>query len=374
MKRMMRPKGGQMKTKLLSASCFGICLTVISVAGQNNASSSLRKAGLTEYRLGHYPQAELFLKQAINAAQEVNNPYEVAITYSDLGDTYQEEMRLQEAEEVYRASVSILLRLPDESRALAIVWRHLAATLTAKRDYREALAALDRASKMVEKAKLVDPQVNAGILNGKGIIYFYQGQFGKAKTYLTRAAQIKLIATEPQDMGSEDILNNLGRVYQSTGEVQKAEQTYKRALELAEMRLGPSKPNLVTPLTNLGTLCIDLKRYKEAEAYFQESLRILEQSGTAADEYRVMEVLHGLGKTYMKENDQVRAESVLRRAADIARRNQNQPILIPEILHILDDYSTVLRDLWNPVDADRLSAEAQRIRAAAAFTVRAKSK
>jgi len=87
-----------------------------------------------------------------------------------------------------------------------------------------------------------------------------------------------------------------------------------------------------------------------------------------------MEALHGLGKTYVKENDQVRAESALRQAADIARRNQNQTILIPEILQVLDDYSTVLRDLWNPADADRLNAEAQRIRAAAAFTVRAKSK
>ena len=186
--------------------------------------------------------------------------------------------------------------------------------------------------------------------------------------------EIMLVATDPRDLSGEDILNNLARVYQSAGEVQKAEQTYKRALEVAEMRLGPSQPNLAAPLTNLGTLCIDLKRYKEAESYFQRSLRILEQSGTASDDYRVMEALHGLGKTYVTENDHVHAESVLRRAADIARRNQNQTILIPEILRVLDDYSTVLRVLWNPVDADRLNAEAQRIRAASAFTVRVKSK
>jgi hypothetical protein len=76
----------------------------------------------------------------------------------------------------------------------------------------------------------------------------------------------------------------------------------------------------------------------------------------------------------MKENDPSRAEPTLRRAADIARRNENQPFLIPEILHVLDDYAAVLRDLWNPQDADLLHAEAQRIRAAAAFTVRARSK
>jgi tetratricopeptide (TPR) repeat protein len=353
-------------------ACFGICLSTLNVAGQDDAGFSLRQAAIAEYRSGHYPQAESLLKQALDVA--ANNPYELAITYSELGDTYQEEMRFQEAEEVYRASISILLRQPDRGHALAIVWRHLGSALTAETDYREALAALDRAWKLVEKQNLVDPQLNAEILNGQGVIYFYQGQFAKAKVYLTRAAQIKLVATEPRDLSGEDILNNLARVYQSAGELGKAEQTYKQALALAEIRLGPSHPNLAALLTNLGTLCIDLKRYKEAEDHFQSGLRILDQSGGASDDYRVMEALHGLGKTYMMENDMVRAEPVLRRAADIGRRNQDHAILIPEFLRILDDYSTVLRDQWNPVDADRLIAEAKRIRAAAAFTVRAKPK
>ena len=87
-----------------------------------------------------------------------------------------------------------------------------------------------------------------------------------------------------------------------------------------------------------------------------------------------MEALYGLGKTYMMENDPIRAEPMLGRAADIARRNQNQPFMIPEILHVLDDYEAVLRNRWNSEDADLLDAEAQRIRAAAAFTVRVRSK
>ena len=179
---------------------------------------------------------------------------------------------------------------------------------------------------------------------------------------------------EPRDLSAEDILNNLARVYQNSGESRKAEQTYRHALELTEMRLGPSHPNVAPTLTNLGSLCIELKRYKEAESYFQRSLQILAQPETGTNEYRLMEALYLLGKTYMKENDSIRAEPVLRHAADIARRNQNQPFWIPEILRVLDDYVAVLRDLWNPEDADLLHAEAQRIRAAAAFTVRVRSK
>jgi len=355
-------------------AAFGIIVSVLNVAGQDNAGAGLREQAVIEYRLGHYPQAELLLNRVLEAAQQTSNEYDIALIYSALANTYQEEMRFQEAEQLYRKGISILLRQPERSLILAIIWRNLASTLTAETDYRGALAALDRASKLVETKKLVDAKLNAEILNGRGIVYFHQGQLGKAKTYLAHAAQIIPASSEPWELSAEDILNNLAGVYQSSGESRKAEQTYKRALQLTEMRLGPSHPNVAPTLTNLGALCVELKRYKEAESYLQRSLQILAQPETGTNEYRLMEALYGLGKTYMKQNDQIRAEPILRRAVDIARRNQNQPFLIPEILHLLDDYEAVLRNLRNPEDADLLHAEAQRIRAEAAFTVRVKSK
>jgi len=352
----------------------GLFVTVWNIAAQDNAGTDLRKEALNEYRLGHYSQAELLLNRLLEAAQQTSNEYEMALIYSALGNTYQEEMRFQEAEKLYRESISILLREPERSRVLAIAWRNLSSALTAEADYRGALAALDRASKLVETKKLVDAQLNAEILNGRGIIYFHQGQLGKAKTYIARAAEIMPASVEPREVSAEDILNNLAGVYRKSGESRKAEQTYKRALELTETRLGPSHPNVALTLTNLGALCIELKSYNEAESYFQRSLQILSQPDTGTNEYRVMEVLYGLGQTYMKENDPIRAQPMLARAADIARRNQNQPFLISEILHVLEDYEAVLRNLRNPEDADLLHAEAQRIRAAAAFTVRVRSK
>jgi tetratricopeptide (TPR) repeat protein len=352
----------------------GLSVTVLTIAGQDKAGTDLRAEALKEYRLGHYPQAELLLNRVLEAAQQTSNEYEIALIYSALGNTYQEEMRFQEAEQLYRESISILLREPEQSHVLAITWRNLSSALTAETDYRGALAALDRAAKLVETKKLVDSQLNAGILNGRGIIYFHQGQLGKAKTYIARAAKIIPASVEPREVSAEDILNNLAGVYRKLGENRKAEETYRRALELTETRLGPSHPDVALTLTNLGALCIDLKSYKEAESYFQRSLQILSQPDTGTNEYRVMEVLYGLGQTYMKENDPVRAEPVLGRAADIARRNQNQPFLISEVLHVLEDYEAVLRNLRNPEEADLMHAEAQRIRAAAAFTVRVRPK
>jgi tetratricopeptide (TPR) repeat protein len=220
--------------------------------------------------------------------------------------------------------------------------------------------------------KLVDPQLDAQILNGRGVISFYQGKLGEARTFFTRATEIALGATQAPDLSAEDILNNLARTYHRTGQYAKAEQTYTRALKRAEIRLGTYHPNLVAPLTNLGNLYNDLGRYKESEDHFQRALIIMERSATSFDEGRLMEALHGLAKTYIRENDQSRAEPLLGRAAEIARRNLNQTLLISEIVAVLEDYSKVLRFLRSPVEADSLHAEAQRIRASAAFTVKAK--
>src|SRR5215469_14140336 len=178
-------------------AAFGIIVSVLNVAGQDNAGAGLREQAVIEYRLGHYSQSELLLNRVLEAAQQTSNEYEIALIYSALGNTYQQEMRFQEAEHLYRESISILLREPERSHVLAITWRNLSSALTAETDYREALAALDRASKLLETKKLVDAQLTAEILNDRGIIYFHQGQFGKAKTYIARAAQIIPASVEP---------------------------------------------------------------------------------------------------------------------------------------------------------------------------------
>jgi tetratricopeptide (TPR) repeat protein len=345
-----------------------IFLTV--ALNQNPDYVAIRKQGMSEYRARHYGEAQQALEKALAAAEQANDLYEVALTSSALGDVYQQELRFKEAEHSYRKGVAILLREPGRTHALAIMWRNLASVLVAETRYQDALAALDEASRLVRVNGLQDAQLKAEILNSRGTIYFYQRRWSTAKKYFLRAIQ-ETTGGYTEDLTTEGILNNLARAYHNSGEQVKAEETYKRAITLAEARLGPSHLNLVAMLTNLAALCNDLGRFDEAEGYFQRSLGILEKSGTMFDETQMMEALHGLGKTHMGKHDAVRAEPLLKRASAIARQNLNQSIMIPEILRILDDYSKVLRELQNPNAADDVHAEAQRIRATSAFTVRA---
>src|SRR5262249_9584214 len=162
-------------------------------------------------------------------------------------DIYQDEARFAEAGQLYRESISLLLHQPGQSHALAVTWRNLAGVLIAEGQYSEALAALTKASKLGRANKLMDPQLNAQILNSQGVIVFYQGEFGKAKTLFKRAMEITLVATQSFDLTAEDILNNLGGAYHLRRQYAKAEETYKRALKLLEVSLGAAHPRLVVP-------------------------------------------------------------------------------------------------------------------------------
>ena len=42
-------------------AAFGIVVSVLNVAGQDNAGAGLREQAVIEYRLEHYPQAQRLL-------------------------------------------------------------------------------------------------------------------------------------------------------------------------------------------------------------------------------------------------------------------------------------------------------------------------
>jgi len=166
------------------------------------------------------------------------------------------------------------------------------------------------------------------------------------------------------------ILNNLARVYQSTRQYDKAEEAHRRSLQLAEVRIGGTHPALSVVLVNLGSMYAAAGRYPDAKAAFQKSLTILEHSKRSFDSILLMRTLSGLGRTYLQENDLIRARDTLSRATEIARRRVLTAEM-PEVLEILDTYAKVLEGVSNFEEAQRLETEAQRIRASLTYTVSA---
>ncbi len=164
--------------------------------------------------------------------------------------------------------------------------------------------------------------------------------------------------------------STLGDVYQVEERFTEAEQAYSKGLSIVAGHRERSHAAAIM-WRNLATVFTAETRYKEAEDYFQRSLAIVEQTATPLDERLLMQALLGLSQIYIQQNEEMRAELLLRRAVEIARRNVRQ-IDIPVSIEVLETYSKVLKVLSKPLEADRLQAEAQRIRASNAFTVEAK--
>jgi tetratricopeptide (TPR) repeat protein len=331
-------------------------------------NAGLREAAFAAFQTGQYLTAEELSHRALDLAQLSGNEYDMALSYSALGDVLQAERRLAEAERNYGKAISLLGHQRERAHDAAIVWRSLAAGLTAEARYREALAALKEASTLVSKNKLEDPGLNAQILNNLGFIYYNQGKRDKAEKLFLAASGFQFTPSNPLDVDQWQILNNLGRLYQFTNKYEKAEDLYKRALQLVEVRRGPSHPGLSVVLDNLGMLYARTGRYREAESQFQRSLAILEHSRMSFDAIFMMRTLYGLGEAYRRQNDAVRAEEMLARAAEIARRLV-RPSEMPEVVEILDSDAKVLNDLSHSAEAQRLEMEAERIRATMAYTV-----
>jgi tetratricopeptide (TPR) repeat protein len=331
----------------------------------------LRRDALAEYDKGHYTQAEALIRKSLDWAQGSRDEYSVALDYSAFGDISQAQSRLSEAEQAYRKAISILSQKPEYDRALAIVWRNLASVLVSENNCDDAGRAVGEGLKLAAKDKPEDPALNAELLNSRGVIYFCQGKLNKAQdSFLRAAAQFRDGSTTSQRADLGEVLNNLGYIYQTKRQTRKAEAAYERSLRVSELRFGSSHLRLAAPLQNLATLCMDNGDYKRAEEHFQRSLAILEQEEAPFNEASVMHALYSLGKLYIRQNDEKRADAPLARAAAIARNLKTSRVL-PEALEVLETYSKVLAHLSNSQEAQLLQTEAKRMRATMAFTVSA---
>jgi tetratricopeptide (TPR) repeat protein len=342
-----------------------ILITLTLLSGNH---TNLRNASVSELLAGHYLQAELLARTAIESARADDDQYGEALSHSDLGDALQAQARFLEAEREYRKAISILNQLSGRSHAVAIVWRNLASDLTAEAQYREARAALKQATTLISKNRIQDSALSAELLNSLGVVQFHEGDIDKAESSFTRAALLPWDSNTIGSGGRWEILSNMGRVYEIRHQAAKAEKAYSQALHLAELQLGTDHPAIATLHNNLGSLYTDLERFSEAEQHLQVSLAILQDANMPGGNAILMHTLHELAGTYVRNHQESRAEPLLAQATSIARKH-TAAVEMPEVAEIFELYSRVLNDLSNASEAEHLQSDARRVRAAMAFTV-----
>jgi len=93
-----------------------------------------------------------------------------------------------------------------------------------------------------------------------------------------QAAVKEAEAFGPQDPRLATSLNNLAELYRLEGMFVDAEPLYKRSLAIREKALGPAHTDVANSLNNLAGLYYQQGKYNEAEPLYKRSLAIWEKA------------------------------------------------------------------------------------------------
>lgn len=98
----------------------------------------------------------------------------------------------------------------------------------------------------------------------------------------------------------------------------EAQPLAEKLVALTEEQYGADDLQLTSPLTNLATVHYRLRQFPAAIDAYQRSLRILQAKSTIADKAQIIP-LHGLGVSFLGNQDPDSAVIALKRAADLSR-------------------------------------------------------
>ena len=251
------------------------CL-IFAVGVQNPAE--LRTAGIREYTLGHFVEAQRLLEHALALAANSSDAYLTALIHNDLGEFLQNEFEFLKAEREFTRAVDLLRGQPEHSHALAVSLTNLGAALAGEGRHAEAAVYLSHASQLIKEKSIDDGRLQLHLFDVLASVYYQQGQSKKAEALFLQAVRI---ASLPENAGFPevvDIYNNLGTMYAADGHYGKAVGFYLQGLEAAEKVFGPFHPNLTRLLQNLGLTYTRMGKYDAAESEFRRSLAILKSS------------------------------------------------------------------------------------------------
>src|SRR5215831_12746856 len=169
--------------RLRTPALWLLCLVWLRISAEGQTPTDLRELGQSEYRAGHFVQAESYFRTAMGATHL--DDADRAGILSDLGKVLLDEGRLSEAEDAFAKSLAIEKRL---GHATAAVLGNLGAVYSVERRDVEAVAILNRALKVAQTSP-TSSELTVEILNSLGGTYFRQRRFKKAEQLFQQALQ-----------------------------------------------------------------------------------------------------------------------------------------------------------------------------------------
>jgi len=137
--------------------------------GQAVNVPELVSEALTEYQRGRFDQAEILFQQALEAVRGKDSIASVIIL-SRLGDVYVLQERFGDAERACAEALAIIKQSPNNRIEMVITLRNLANVYSVEMHHKQAMRALNEASR---KIRVNDPEaqvLTVEILNSQSIV------------------------------------------------------------------------------------------------------------------------------------------------------------------------------------------------------------
>jgi tetratricopeptide (TPR) repeat protein len=344
------------------------CFVVAAGSGFGNPldwKDSLR-AGMDQHYAGHFAQAEVLLREALEASRRDDKKTEIAETLNRLGDVYLSEDRFTEAEDAYSLALSLYKQSPSTEIGGVVALRGLGMAFAFQGRDQKALSALNKALHEAKTNFTSETQLTAEILNSLGMMYLVQHSYKKAERLFLDVVRRKSAVDGGNDLTTAGALNNLAQIHREQQRYIDAEKEYLECLRITVELLGPSHPQAAITRGGLGLLYLRTGRLDDAKAQLVESLRITAQTDPVLPG-RIVRILHMLGEIDDRQGKLAESEEVFARAVETARQNPRRD---PETIAVLNAYSAILKRSGKAEQARNVQREADLQRATMALTVR----
>jgi len=313
--------------------------------------------------MGKYIQAEPLLIRALAIREKTLGPRhrDVGYVLRILGRLYNLQGKYAQAELFYKRALEIWQQVlgPKHSN-VAETLNGLAILYYNQGKYTQAESYFTQALMIFEQTLGPDHPDVAFCLNHFGRLRRAQGRHGEAESLLMRAKRIS-----EQTRGLLDhphlaqTLNNLAEVYCDQCKYLEAEELFHRSLTMREQTLGPGHPQVAQTLNNLAELYYLEEKFRQAETYYQRALSIREQ--VLGNHPHVAQTLNGLGHLYSAQGRYPEAEPLFSRAIAIYEQTLGPDHI--ELVAVLDNYKALLQRTKRKIDAAKLEARTNTIRA-----------
>jgi Tfp pilus assembly protein PilF len=309
-------------------------------------------------QLGDYREAEIRLRQALEARERLGNGEtpDFAASLHDLADALRYAGKLKEAEAAQLQALALERKLfGPEHAEVASSLNNLALILRAEGKLGEAESSFREVLAMQRRLFGEEHEKIATVLNNLAGTLGAQNRFVEAETTFRQALAMrrKLLGPEHGDVASS--LNDLATVLSSQDRLTEAADLLVEALAMRKKLLGDNHSEVAATLVNLATVRSRQERPAEAEKALREALAIQKKT-FGADSWRLAYALNNLGSLLHTERKLEEAGEAYKEAARVLNRQftNGHPILAV----VLTSHAAVLSDQANFEEAEQLARQA----------------